>query len=210
MSRDKPIRVMVADDHQIVRQGLVGMCQMAPDITLVAEAENGRQAVEEFRKNRPDVTLMDLRMPVMDGVDAIRILRAEFPNSRFIVLSTYDGDENIFRAMNAGAHSYLLKNVTCQQLLDTIRKVHAGLFCLPDEIAAQLEHRRQAMALTPRELKILQLIVHGKSNKEIATELKITEGTVKWYITGILPKLGVRDRKQAIAVAIERGIVHLR
>jgi two-component system NarL family response regulator len=201
---------MVVDDHQIVRQGLVGMCQMAPDMVVVAEAEDGKQAIDQFRTTRPDVTLIDLRMPVMDGVDAIRLLKAEFPNSKFIVLSTYDGDENIYRAIKAGARSYLLKAVKCRQLLDTIRSVHSGLFCLPDELAAQLEHRRQSMALTPRELKILELIVHGKSNKEIAQDLKITEGTVKWYITGILPKLGVRDRKQAIAVAIERGIVHMK
>jgi DNA-binding NarL/FixJ family response regulator len=184
MSRDKPIRLMVVDDHQIVRQGLVGMCQMAPDIILVAEAEDGRQAIEQYRKNRPDVTLMDLRMPVMNGVDAIRLIRSEFPDSKFIVLSTYDGDDNVYRAIEAGAHSYVLKNVKRDQLLDTIRRVYAGLICLSDEIAAQLEHRRQSLSLTPREVKILGLIVQGKSNREIGGELKISEGTVKWYITG--------------------------
>jgi two-component system NarL family response regulator len=209
MSNDKSIRVLIADDHFVVRMGLAAVVHTQPDMTVVAEATTGKQAVELFRQHRPDVTLMDLRMPEMDGIEAITAIRAEFPDSRFIVLTTYDGDEDIYRALQAGARAYLLKDMLRDALVEAIRAVHAGQRRLPAEVANRLAERMNRTELTARELEVLQLIVQGKSNKAIAAALFIAEGTVKIHINNILSKLGVSDRTQAATFALQRGIVHL-
>jgi two-component system NarL family response regulator len=209
MSKDKPIRILIADDHFLVRMGLVALISTQPDMIVVAEAATGREAIELFRQHKPDITLMDLRMPDVDGVEAIASIRSQFPDARFIVLSSYDGDEDIYRALEAGARAYLLKSMLRERLLEAIRAVHAGLKRIPEEVANRLAERMDREELTPRELEVLKLIVSGKSNKEIATELKITEGTVKIHINNILSKLGVSDRTQAATFALRRGIVHL-
>lgn len=209
MSKDKPIRVLIADDHFVVRMGLTAVITTQPDMVVVAEAANGRQALEFFRHHRPDVTLMDLRMPEMDGLEAITAIRKEFPDSRFIVLTTYDGDEDIYRALQAGARSYLLKDMLQDGLVEAIRAVHAGQRRIPAEVAGRLAERMDRTELTSRETEVLRLIVEGKSNKEIAARLKIAEGTVKIHINNILSKLGVTDRTQAATFALQRGIIHL-
>src|SRR5215216_2820000 len=209
MSKDKPIRVLIADDHFVVRMGLTAVITTQPDMVVVAEAANGRQALEFFRHHRPDVTLMDLRMPEMDGLEAITAIRKEFPDSRFIVLTTYDGDEDIYRALQAGARSYLLKDMLQDGLVEAIRAVHAGQRRIPAEVAGRLAERMDRTELTSREMEVLRLIVEGKSNKEIAARLKIAEGTVKIHINNILSKLGVTDRTQAATFALQRGIIHL-
>jgi two-component system NarL family response regulator len=178
-------------------------------MTVVAEAANGRQALEFFRQHRPDVTLMDLRMPEMDGIEAITAIRKEFPDSRFIVLTTFDGDEDIYRALQAGARSYLLKDMLQDGLIEAIRAVHAGQRRIPAQVANRLAERMDRTELTSRELEVLRLIVEGKSNKEIAAQLSIAEGTVKIHINNILSKLGVTDRTQAATFALKRGIIHL-
>ncbi|HXG92538.1 MAG TPA: response regulator transcription factor [Blastocatellia bacterium] len=209
MSASNQIRVMIADDHFVVRMGLEAVITTQPDMTIVAQAANGREAVEMFRQHRPHVTLMDLRMPEMDGIEAIVAIRKEFPEARFIVLTTYDGDEDIYRALQAGARSYLLKDMLREELVDVIRAVHAGQHRIPQAVANRLAERLNRTDLTSRELEILTLIVEGKSNKRIASELGITEGTVKIHINNILSKLGVSDRTQAATFALQRGIVHL-
>lgn len=209
MSAENPIRILISDDHFLVRVGLATVINTQSDMTVVAEAGDGRQAVEMFRQHLPDVTLMDLRMPEMNGIEAIQAICREFPDSRIIVLTTYDGDEDIYRALQAGARSYILKDMVGDQLLDAIRAVHAGQRRIPPEIAARLAERMPRSELTPRELEVLRLIVKGKSNKEIAGALFVTEGTVKVHVNNLLGKLGVSDRTQAATVAIQRGIVHL-
>jgi DNA-binding NarL/FixJ family response regulator len=209
MSKDNPIRILIADDHFVVRMGLAAVINTQPDMVVVAEAVNGRQAIESFRQHRPDVTLMDLRMPEMGGIEAITTIRREFNDSRLIVLTTYDGDEDIYRALQAGARSYLLKDMLRDTLIDAIRAVHAGQRRIPPEVANRLAERMDRSELTSRELEVLRLIVGGKSNKEIAAELSIAEGTVKIHINNILSKLGVSDRTQAATFALQRGIVHL-
>ena len=203
------IRLMVVDDHQIVRQGLVALLNTEPGLTVVAEATNGQQAVELFRQQRPDVTLMDLRLPVLGGVEATKTIRQEFPTARIIVLTTYDGDEDIYRALQAGAQSYLLKGVSFDELLEAIRTVHAGARRIPAVVAERLAERMAGQELTGRELQVLELIVKGRSNKEISSELAISEATVKSHINSLLSKLGVSDRTQAATSALQRGIVHL-
>lgn len=209
MGNDKAIRVLIADDHFVVRMGLAAVIHTQTDMTVVAEAMTGKQAVDLFRQHRPDVTLMDLRMPEMDGIEAITAIRREFPDSRFIVLTTYDGDEDIYRALQAGARAYLLKDMLRDALVEAIRAVHAGQRRLPAEVANRLAERMNRTELTARELEVLRLIVAGKSNKEIAAALFIAEGTVKIHINNILSKLGVSDRTQAATFALQRGIVHL-
>lgn len=209
MGNDKAIRVLIADDHFVVRMGLAAVIHTQTDMTVVAEATTGKQAVDLFRQHRPDVTLMDLRMPEMDGIEAITAIRREFPDSRFIVLTTYDGDEDIYRALQAGARAYLLKDMLRDALVEAIRAVHAGQRRLPAEVANRLAERMNRTELTARELEVLRLIVAGKSNKEIAAALFIAEGTVKIHINNILSKLGVSDRTQAATFALQRGIVHL-
>jgi two-component system NarL family response regulator len=206
--KDK-IRLMVVDDQAVVRQGFVALINTVADMTVVVEGTNGREAVELYRLHRPDVTLMDLRMPDLSGVDAITTIRREFPDARFIVLTTYDGDEDIYRSLQAGAQGYLLKDVFFHELEDAIRKVNAGLRRIPNVIAERLAGRMGGSELTGRELEVLEQIVRGGSNKEIAAALKISEATVKSHINNILGKLGVNDRTQAATTALQRGIIHL-
>jgi DNA-binding NarL/FixJ family response regulator len=203
------IRILVVEDHNVVRQGLVALIKTVPDMSVVAEAADGTEAVELFRKHRPDVTLMDLQLPKMSGVDAIKTIRGEFSTARVIVLTTFDGDENIFRALQAGARGYLLKDMFGDELMEAIRTVHAGKTRIPPEIAQRLAERMGGPSLTNRELEVLSLIVSGKSNREIGNELAISEATVKTHINNILSKLGVSDRTQAATTAIQRGIVAL-
>lgn len=204
-----PIRLLIADDHPVVREGLAAMLNRRADITVVGEAGTGREALALYRREEPDVTLMDLRMPEMGGVEAIAAIRVEFPGARFIVLTTYDGDEDIARALKAGAQAYLLKDTPRDELLDAIRAVHAGGKRIAPEMAAKLADRLTAPELTEREMDVLKLIVAGQSNKEIGATLTITEGTVKVHVNNLLGKLGVSDRTQAVTEALRRGLVHL-
>jgi two-component system NarL family response regulator len=209
MEEQNVIKILIVDDHPIVREGLAAIINRQPDIRVTAEASNGGEALEMFRKHLPDVTLMDLRMPVMNGVEAITAIHKEFAQSRFIVLTTYDGDEDIYRALQAGAQGYLLKDMFREELLEAIRAVHSGKRRIPTAVATRLAERMAGNELTSREIEVLQLIAGGKSNKEIAAALSITEGTVKGHVNNILSKLGVSDRTQAVTTAIQRGIVHL-
>ena len=203
------IRVMIVDDHKIVRQGLVALINTEPDLTVVAEGSDGQQAVELFRQHKPDVTLMDLRMPRLSGVEATKAIRQQSPAARIIVLTTVDGDEDIYRALQAGAQSYLLKGVSFEDLTDAIRTVHAGQRRIPAAVAERLAERMAGEELTGREVQVLELIVRGKSNKEIGAALSISEATVKSHINSLLSKLGVADRTQAATTALQRGIIHL-
>ena len=203
------IRILVVDDHHVVRQGIVALIKSVEDMTVVAEAADGKQAVDLFRKHRPDVTIMDLRLPVMTGVEAITEIRRESPAARIIVLTTFDGDEDIYRALQAGARGYLLKDMFGDDLMDAIRAVHAGKSRIPAAVAQRLADRMVGSELTARELEVLKLIVAGKSNKEIGSALSISEATVKTHINNSLNKMGVSDRTQAATTALQRGIVHL-
>jgi len=203
------IRIIVVDDQAVVRQGFVSLINTVPGMTVIAEGINGQQAVELYRKHRPDVTLMDLRMPLMGGVEAITAIRREFPAARVIVLTTYDGDEDIYRSLQAGAQGYLLKDMFFDELEDAIRTVQAGGRRIPGVVAERLAGRVGGSELTGRELEVLKEIVRGRSNKEIAAALSISEATVKSHVNNILSKLGVDDRTQAATTALQRGIVHL-
>jgi len=203
------IRLLVADDHAIVRDGLTAMMEQHDDISVVAEAADGREAVEQFRRHRPDVTLMDLRMPGMDGVEAIVTIRGEFPDAHILVLTTYDGDEDIYRGLHAGALGYLLKDAGRDRLVEAIRAVHAGRTHLAPEVAAKLAERMRAPNLTAREREVLHLLARGMSNGEVAAALFITEATVKTHVNSILGKLDVSDRTQAVTTALKRGLVQL-
>jgi DNA-binding NarL/FixJ family response regulator len=209
MSKDKAIRILVADDHPVVREGVAAMIEQQEDLTVIGQAENGPEAVELFRARQPDVTLMDLRMPEMDGVKAIGLIRDEFPAARIIVLTTYDGDEDVYRGLRAGAKGYLLKDAGRETLLETIRAVHAGQTRIPPELAYKLAERMSGPELTAREREVLRLMVAGNNNQEIGAALFITQATVKTHINSILSKLGVSDRAQAVTTALRRGIVHL-
>jgi DNA-binding NarL/FixJ family response regulator len=202
-----PIRILVAEDHLVARVGVTTIVNMQPDMQVVAEASNGQQAIEMFRKYLPDVTLLDLRMPVIGGVEAAALIRGEFPDARLIALTTYGGDEDIRRALNAGVRAYLTKDVLHDELLKAIRAVHAGERYIPAAVAAALSS--QLPDLTTREMQVLNLIVQGLANKQIAYNLSIAEHTVKNHVKNILSKLGVQDRTQAATAAIQRGIVHL-
>lgn len=208
MNSPEPIRILVVDDHHVVRRGLVALINTEADMRVVAEGANGQQAVELFGEHKPDVTLMDLRLPVLSGVEAIKAIRQESPQARIIVLTTFDGDEDIYRALQAGAQSYLLKDMFLEELTDAIRKVHAGRRTIPPAVAARLAERVGGPQLTERELDVLRLIVKGRSNREIAADLFISEATVKTHINSLLSKLGVSDRTQAATTALQRGIVH--
>lgn len=203
------IRILLADDHPIVRDGLAAVIEDQPDMTVVAQAATGDVAAALALQLRPDVVLMDLRMPGMGGVDAIRALRAQWPQARVVVLTTYDGDEDIYRALQAGARAYLLKDTPRADLLDAIRAVHQGETRIALEVAAKLAERVAGQELTARELDVLRLLVLGRSNREIAAALHVGEGTVKFHVNNILGKLGVQDRTQAATEALRRGIVHL-
>ena len=205
---NQPIRVLVVEDHNVVRQGLVALLKTVTDMKVVGEASDGKQAVDFFRQHQPDVTIMDLRLPLMSGVEAITAIRREFPAARVIVLTTFDGDEDIYRALQAGARGYLLKDMSGDDLMDAIRTVHAGKSRIPAAVAQRLADRMIGPDLTARELDVLKLIVAGKSNKEIGQDLFISEATVKTHINNLLSKLGVSDRTQATTTALQRGIVH--
>src|SRR5438046_4197707 len=203
------IRVLIAEDHSIVRDGLVAIIKQEADMDVVAETGDGQQAADLWKKHRPDITLMDLRMPGLDGVNAIYQIRAADPNARIIVLTTYDGDEDIYRGMRAGAKSYLLKDVRREELFQCIREVHAGRTFLPPAVAAKLAERVPAEELTPSELEGLRLLGSGKPNKLIGVDLTITEVTVKSHVQSLFRKLNVLSRTEAIAVANRRGLLHL-
>ena len=204
-----PIRLLVVDDHAVVRGGLVALLGTVEDMSVVAEASDGREAFEQYGVHQPDVTLMDLRLKTVGGVEAIQLIRAKWPAARVIVLTTFDGDEDIYRAIQAGAKAYLLKGMSVEELISTIRAVHQGRVRIPAAIAEKLAERMAGPQLTNRELEVLQAIVRGRSNKEIGKELFISEATVKTHINSLLSKLGVGDRTQASTAAIQRGIVHL-
>ena len=203
------MRVLLADDHLIVRMGLRSLLEVQPDMTVVAEVAGGVEAVKAFAQHHPDITLMDLRMPDLSGAEATAAIRQKFPAARVLVLTTFDNDEDICRALEAGAAGYLLKNTDSGPLLETIRAVHAGTYRLPAEITARLAQRRAAPGLSPRELDVLQLIVKGQSNKEIGVTLGLAENTVKNHVKMILEKLNVADRTQAATTAIQRGLAKL-
>jgi DNA-binding NarL/FixJ family response regulator len=205
----EPIRILVVDDHTVVRQGLVALLNTVPDLTVVAEASDGQEAVEIHRQYKPDITLMDLRLPKLSGADAISLIRQESPGARIIVLTTFDGDEDIFRALQAGAKGYLLKGTDIDELTAAIRSVYAGKSKIPAFVAEKLAERMGGPALTTRELEVLKRIVAGRSNREIASDLHISEATVKTHINSLLSKLNVSDRTQAATTALQRGIVHL-
>jgi two-component system, NarL family, response regulator len=209
MSQPKPIHVLVVDDHPVVRQGLVAMLEEVPDILVVGQVGNGREAIAVCRQQQPDVTLMDLRMPELDGVAAITAICAEFPAARIIVLTTYDGDEDIYQGLRAGAKGYLLKDAEPEELLSAIRAVYKGQKHIPPHVGAKLLERMASSELSDRELEVLQLITTGKSTQAVSKALNITERTVNFHINHILSKLGVEDRTQAVIVALRRGIVNL-
>jgi len=203
------IRVLAVDDHPVLRQGIAGLIAGQLDMCLVGEASNGREAIQQFRELRPDVTLMDLQMPEMNGIDAISAIRGEFPEARIIVLTTYAGDVQALRAMKAGARGYLLKNLLYKELLDTIRAVHAGKKTLSPEISYQLAEHTTDEALSPAEISVLRLIAVGNGNKQIAHQLSVTEETVKGRVKNILSKLGANDRTHAVLIGLKRGIIEL-
>ncbi|MBD2103956.1 response regulator transcription factor [Leptolyngbya sp. FACHB-261] len=209
MSSASAIRILIVDDHPPVREGLSALLEREADMTIIAQAGDGQEAIALFRQHQPDVTLMDLRMPRMEGADAVAAIRAEFPEARIIVLTTYDGDEDIYRGLRAGARGYLLKDAPCQELFDAIRAVHSGQKHIASTVAVKLTERIGGLELTERELEVLQHLVAGKSSQEIATALAITSGTVKFHINNILVKLGVSDRTQAVVVALKRGLARL-
>jgi two-component system, NarL family, response regulator len=209
MSQSTTIRVLIADDGAIVRQGLATIIDRDPEMTAIAQAEDGQQAIALFREYQPDVTLMDLRMPQMGGVEAIMAICAEFKQARIMVLTTYDGDEDIYRGLQAGAQGYLLKDAKPPELLNAIRMIHSGQKYVPPEVGAKLVQRMSNPELSERELDVLRLMAQGMSNQGIGTALNVGESTVKSHVNRILSKLGVNDRTQAVIVAIKRGIVQL-
>jgi DNA-binding NarL/FixJ family response regulator len=208
---EKPaqIRILAVDDHALVRQGIAVLVSTQPDMTMVAEASNGREAIQQFRTHHPDITLMDLQMPEMNGLDAIMAIRLEFPSAKIIVLTTYKGDVQIVRALKAGAQGYLLKNTFHKELVETIRAVHAGKKALSPEASYEIAEHSTDDALTPAEISVLRLIAAGNANKQIADQLSITEDTVKWRVKNILSKLGAHDRTHAAMIGVKRGIIEM-
>jgi two-component system, NarL family, response regulator len=209
MSQSTKIRVLIVDDHSLVTEGLANIINYDPEMTVVAQAENGQQAIDLHREHQPDITLMDLRMPGMGGVEAITVICAEFKSARIIVLTTYDGDEDIYRGLRAGAQGYLLKDAKPNELLNVIRIVHSGQQYVSPTVARKLVERMNSPVLSERELEVLRLMAQGLSNQDIGTALNIGESTVKSHVTRILSKLGVSDRTQAVIVAVKRGLVSL-
>jgi DNA-binding NarL/FixJ family response regulator len=203
----KQIRIMTVDDHPLLREGIAAVLQDEPDMVLVAEATNGDDAIRSFHQHRPDVTLMDIQMPGMSGIDAMTAIRVEFPHARFIVLTTYQGDVQALRALKAGASGYLLKSMLRKELLETIRIVDSGKRRIPPEVAAELADHLADDALSEREMEILRQVASGNSNKLIASQLKISEATVKGHMKNILSKLGANDRTHAVTIAIKRGFI---
>ena len=205
----KQIRILTVDDHPILRQGIAALLADESDMALVAEAANGREAIQQFRTHQPDITLMDLQMPEMNGLDAMIAIRGEFPDARIIVLTTYTGDAQALRALQAGARAYLLKNSLHKELLDTIRAVYAGKKSLSPEVSFELAEHAAEDALTPVEVRVLRLIADGHTNKEIAAQLSVTEDAVKGQVRNILSKLGANDRTHAAMIGLKRGIIQL-
>ena len=208
-SSHNPIRILLADDHPFLRDGVSGLVADQPDMKLVAEASNGREAIDQFREYRPDITLLDLQMPEISGIDAILTIRSSYPDARIIVLTTYTGDAQVLRALKAGAQAYLLKSALRRELLETIRAVHAGHRRIPPNVAIQLAEHAADEQLTSREMEVLRLIAAGNANKLVASELSIAEETVKGHVKNILSKLGANDRTHAVTIAIKRGIIEI-
>jgi len=209
MANLNAIRILSVDDHPLLREGIAALIGNQPDMELIGEAASGTEAIQEFRKHQPDVTLMDLRLPDMSGIDAMIAIRAEFPNARIVMLTTFEGDIQIQRALQTGARAYLLKSSPPKELIDTIRQVHAGKKRIPPEVASQLAEHFSDEALTDREVEVLQSIAGGNRNRDIANALFISEETVKVHIKHIMEKLGAGDRTEAVAIGIRRGIIHL-
>ena len=209
MTDQARIRILGVDDHPLLREGIAAIINSQPDMLLVSQAATGAEAIEQFRQHQPDVTLMDLRLPDLSGIDVLARIRAEFPEARIIMLTTFEGDVQIQRALEAGARGYLLKNMPPSELLQVIRQVHSGKKRIPAEIAAQLAEHMSDDNLTVREIEVLQQVAGGNRNRDIANLLHISEETVKVHIKHIMDKLGAKDRTQAIAIAIRRGIIHL-
>jgi DNA-binding NarL/FixJ family response regulator len=203
----KPIRILSVDDHPLIRQGIASLLATQADMNLIAQAANGREAIQEFHRHRPDITLMDLQMPEMNGLDAIIAIRGEFPEARIIVLTTYAGDMQALRALKAGARAYLLKDSLHKELLATIRAVQAGKKSMSPEVSFQLAEHAIDDALTPAEVRVLRLIAEGNANKEIAAQLSTSEDTVKGQVRNILSKLGAKDRTHAAMIGLKRGII---
>jgi DNA-binding NarL/FixJ family response regulator len=204
-----PIRLLSVDDHALIRQGIAGLVAVQSDMSVAAEAANGREAIQQFRAHRPDVTLMDLQMPEMSGLDAIIAIRGEFPDAKIIVLTTYVGDVQVLRALKAGAQGYLLKNTLHKELLETIRAVHAGKKFLSTEASYQIAEHATDDALTPAEIRVLRLIAEGNANKQIAAQLSVSEETIKGQVRNILSKLSATDRTHAAMIGLRRGIIEL-
>ena len=209
MANLNAIRILSVDDHPLLREGIAALINNQPDMELIGEAESGSEAIQQFRKHRPDVTLMDLRLPDMSGIDTMIAIRAEFPDARIVMLTTFEGDIQIQRALQTGARAYLLKSSPPKELMDTIRQVHAGKKRIPPEIASQLAEHMSDEALTNREVEVLQSIAGGNRNRDIANALFISEETVKVHIKHIMDKLGASDRTEAVAIGLRRGIIHL-
>src|SRR5271154_2382915 len=209
MSNSKPNRIFSIDDHPLMREGIAAIVRNEPDMLLVAEASNGREAIQRYRELRPDVTLMDLRLPDMSGIDVLIAIRMEFSEARVIMLTTFEGDVEVQRALEAGARGYMLKSMPPKDLVEAIRHVHAGKKRIPQEIAAHLAEHYSDETLTAREVEVLQQIAGGNRNRDIAEKLFISEETVKVHIKHIMEKLGARDRTQAVTIAVRRGIIHL-
>jgi len=203
------IRVFTVDDHPLLREGIATLVNSQPDMTLVGQASTGHEAVQEFRRHRPDVTLLDLRLPDMSGIDVMSAIRTDFPQARLLVLTTFDGDIEIQRALAAGAHGYLLKSMPPNEMVEAIRQVHAGRKRIPAEVAAHIAEHLGEEALTARELEVLRQVAIGNRNKEIAERLFISEETVKVHVKHVMEKLGASDRTQAVAIAVRRGIIQL-
>ena len=203
------IRILTVDDHPLLRKGIAALVNAEPDLKLIAEASNGEEAIEAVRSHRPDVTLMDLQMPTLDGTAAIARIRDEFPDARIIVLTTYTGDIQVLRALRAGARAYILKGHVHKELLETIRAVHAGQKRIPADIAAELAEHAMDDELTEREIEVLKLVAAGNANKQIADQLSIGEATVKSHVSNILSKLGANDRSHAVTIGLKRGIIEL-
>jgi DNA-binding NarL/FixJ family response regulator len=209
MTASELIRLLVVDDHPLIRRGIVGLVADQPDMQVVAEATNGREAIEQYRLHRPSITLMDLQMPELAGIDAVLAIRNEFPDAAFIVLTTYAGDAHVFRALQAGARGYLLKNTLHKELLDSVRAVHAGKKALSAQLSIELAENALRDALTPSEIAVLRFVAEGNSNKQIAHRLGLTEDTIKNRIKSILSKLRAEDRTHAAMIAIRRGVIEI-
>lgn len=208
-TQPSPIRILVVDDHPVVRQGVAGLVGGQPDMSIVAQAANGREAIQQFRAQHPDIVLMDLQMPEMCGVEALIAIRDEAPDARIIILTTYAGDTRVMRAIKAGARGYLLKSALHRELVDTIRAVHAGKKSLSAEASYDLAEHVSEDALTPAEVRVLRLLAEGNANKEIAVQLSVSEETVKGQVRNILAKLGAKDRTHAAMIGVKRGIIEL-